>query len=81
MTDAGANRLPPEMLAGNERGYVVCVDRRTAIQLAATSARPGDTLLIAGKGHEKYQILGSRREPFDDVAEARAALDARGSAG
>ena len=42
-------------------------------------ARPGDTVLIAGKGHEKYQVIGDKSLPFDDVAVARAALDRRGS--
>jgi UDP-N-acetylmuramoyl-L-alanyl-D-glutamate--2,6-diaminopimelate ligase len=36
-------------------------------------------VLIAGKGHEKYQVIGDRSLPFDDVAVARAALDRRGS--
>jgi UDP-N-acetylmuramoyl-L-alanyl-D-glutamate--2,6-diaminopimelate ligase len=42
-------------------------------------AKPGDTILIAGKGHEKYQVIGDKSLPFDDVAVARAALDKRGS--
>ena len=41
-------------------------DRRAAIQLAASEARPGDIVLIAGKGHEQVQILGSGTIPFDD---------------
>jgi len=45
-------------------------DRRAAIRLAIESARPGDVVLIAGKGHETYQIIGSRRTDFDDVAVA-----------
>jgi UDP-N-acetylmuramoyl-L-alanyl-D-glutamate--2,6-diaminopimelate ligase len=36
-------------------------------------------VLIAGKGHEKYQVIGEKSLPFDDVAVARAALDRRGS--
>ncbi|MFI5309539.1 MAG: UDP-N-acetylmuramoyl-L-alanyl-D-glutamate--2,6-diaminopimelate ligase, partial [Polyangiales bacterium] len=81
MIDEGGQKVPLDRLGDAERGYAVCVDRRQAIGLAAAAARPGDTLLIAGKGHEKYQLIGARREPFDDCAEARAALDARGRAG
>ncbi len=40
-------------------------------------AAPGDVVLIAGKGHEKYQVIGDRTLPFDDVAVAKAALTRR----
>jgi UDP-N-acetylmuramoyl-L-alanyl-D-glutamate--2,6-diaminopimelate ligase len=50
------------------------VDRRDAIGKAIELARPGDVVLIAGKGHEKYQIVGGEVRPFDDVAVAREAL-------
>jgi UDP-N-acetylmuramoyl-L-alanyl-D-glutamate--2,6-diaminopimelate ligase len=50
------------------------VDRREAIGKAIELARPGDVVLIAGKGHEKYQIIGRDVRPFDDVAVARDAL-------
>jgi UDP-N-acetylmuramoyl-L-alanyl-D-glutamate--2,6-diaminopimelate ligase len=49
-----------------ERGYCVEADRREAIRIALRWACPGDLILIAGKGHEDYQILGSRRIHFDD---------------
>ncbi len=55
------------------------VDRREAIAKAIELARPGDVVLIAGKGHEKYQAIGSRVLPFDDVAVARDALGRRAS--
>ncbi|NUQ63213.1 MAG: UDP-N-acetylmuramoyl-L-alanyl-D-glutamate--2,6-diaminopimelate ligase [Pirellulales bacterium] len=49
----------------------VVPDRARAIQRALEEAQPGDCVLIAGKGHEKYQIIGSHRHPFDDVEVAR----------
>jgi UDP-N-acetylmuramoyl-L-alanyl-D-glutamate--2,6-diaminopimelate ligase len=55
------------------------VDRREAISKAIALARPGDLVLIAGKGHEKYQVIGSKVLPFDDVAVAREALTKRRS--
>jgi UDP-N-acetylmuramoyl-L-alanyl-D-glutamate--2,6-diaminopimelate ligase len=57
-------------------------DRRRAIALAIESARPGDVIVIAGKGHEQGQEFeGGRKEPFDDVSVAREALRARATAG
>jgi UDP-N-acetylmuramoyl-L-alanyl-D-glutamate--2,6-diaminopimelate ligase len=53
------------------------VDRRDAILDAVRRAQAGDVVLIAGKGHETYQDVGGRRLPFDDVAVARDALEAR----
>jgi UDP-N-acetylmuramoyl-L-alanyl-D-glutamate--2,6-diaminopimelate ligase len=53
------------------------VDRRDAIVEAITRALPGDVVLIAGKGHEKYQEAAGRTSAFDDVAVAREALEAR----
>jgi UDP-N-acetylmuramoyl-L-alanyl-D-glutamate--2,6-diaminopimelate ligase len=59
------------------REHVVELDRRRAIELAIVQARPGDVVLVAGKGHEDYQIVGTRVLPFDDAAVAREALAAR----
>jgi UDP-N-acetylmuramoyl-L-alanyl-D-glutamate--2,6-diaminopimelate ligase len=53
------------------------VDRREAIAKAIEVAAPGDVVLIAGKGHETYQVIGDRVLPFDDVAVAREALKRR----
>jgi UDP-N-acetylmuramoyl-L-alanyl-D-glutamate--2,6-diaminopimelate ligase len=53
------------------------VDRGAAIAKAIELARPGDLVLVAGKGHEKYQVIGDRVLPFDDVAVAREALSRR----
>lgn len=49
-------------------------DRRQAIRTAATIAQPGDVILIAGKGHEDYQIVGTVKHHFDDREEVRAAF-------
>jgi UDP-N-acetylmuramoyl-L-alanyl-D-glutamate--2,6-diaminopimelate ligase len=43
-------------------------DRRAAIAAALTEARPGDTILLAGKGHETYQVVGTEKQPFDEQA-------------
>ena len=53
--------------------YTAVLDRRQAIELAIAMAEPQDTVVIAGKGHEDYQIIGQRRYPFDDREIARAA--------
>ena len=42
------------------------VDRRRAIAVALELARPGDTVLLAGKGHETYQVVGTEKQPFDE---------------
>jgi UDP-N-acetylmuramoyl-L-alanyl-D-glutamate--2,6-diaminopimelate ligase len=52
-------------------------DRARAIAAAIAAAAPGDLVLIAGKGHEDYQILGSTKVHFDDREEAEKALRAR----
>lgn len=51
-------------------------DRREAIRSAVSRLQEGDSLVIAGKGHETYQIYGGETRPFDDVEEARAAVAA-----
>ena len=50
------------------------VNRRTAIDAAIAEARPGDTVSLAGKGHETYQLVGNRVLPFDDVEVARSCI-------
>jgi len=55
--------------------YSSIPDRRTAISKALGEARPGDTVVIAGKGHEDYQQVGDNRLPFDDRVVAAALLD------
>jgi UDP-N-acetylmuramoyl-L-alanyl-D-glutamate--2,6-diaminopimelate ligase len=72
----GLPELPAAALGDAPRGYHVDVDRRSAIRAAAAAARAGDVLLLAGKGHEDYQIVGATRSRFDDREEAAAALGA-----
>ncbi len=55
----------------------VDLDRRAAITWAVSEAKPGDVVLIAGKGHETYQEIAGRKTPFDDRLVAREALEAR----
>lgn len=57
--------------------FQVNVDRAEAIRQAIALAQPGDGVLIAGKGHEDYQILGTEKIHFDDREQARAALEMR----
>jgi UDP-N-acetylmuramoyl-L-alanyl-D-glutamate--2,6-diaminopimelate ligase len=71
--EAGARR------AGLEP--IVELDRRRAIEHAIAIARSGDTILVAGKGHEDYQIIGTEKRPFDDRVEARRALALRRARG
>jgi UDP-N-acetylmuramoyl-L-alanyl-D-glutamate--2,6-diaminopimelate ligase len=66
-----------DVLAGKPVRYEVIADRRAAIEAAVREAKSGDTVLIAGKGHEDYQIVGTARHHFDDREVARAALAAR----
>jgi UDP-N-acetylmuramoyl-L-alanyl-D-glutamate--2,6-diaminopimelate ligase len=56
------------------RPYLKMTDRRDAITHAVEEAREGDVVLIAGKGHETYQIIGERRNHFDDHEVAREAM-------
>jgi UDP-N-acetylmuramoyl-L-alanyl-D-glutamate--2,6-diaminopimelate ligase len=63
-----------DVLAERPVRYQVLADRRAAIEAAVREARAGDTVLIAGKGHEDYQIVGTVRHHFDDREVARAAL-------
>jgi UDP-N-acetylmuramoyl-L-alanyl-D-glutamate--2,6-diaminopimelate ligase len=76
----GVSRVHPrpwtqdEASCGEGRGYIVVPDRRAAIRLAVACLRPGDVLLVAGKGHEDYQIIGKEKFHFDDREELRLAL-------
>ncbi len=67
---------PDELTKGFDRpGYTVEPDRKRAIALGIIAARRGDTVLVAGKGHETYQIIGGKTIPFDDCVEASKVLE------
>ena len=83
-SDNPRSENPESILASIEEGtdgapnVRTIVDRAEAIRAAVDACEEGDALLIAGKGHETYQILGSRTIDFDDRLVARAALEAKG---
>lgn len=72
--DAGAARR-------GEKGFLTIADRREAIAFAVSLLQPGDLLLVAGKGHEDYQIVGRQRFHFDDREELAKALRQREAGG
>ena len=74
---SGRARLGASDARARRDGYVVVPDRREAIELAVAVARPGDVVLIAGKGHEPYQIVGTEKRDFDDRVEAARALEGK----
>jgi len=83
-SDNPRNESPEAIVAQIEAGvgaheHVVEIDRRAAIRRAIAEAHPGDVVLIAGKGHETYQIVGTKTLPFDDAEVAHEALAARGA--
>ena len=74
-------KIIDQVLLGITRDVSAVVDRRDAIRTAIADAQPEDVILLAGKGHEDYQILGADRLPFSDQAEARLALRSRQGGG
>jgi UDP-N-acetylmuramoyl-L-alanyl-D-glutamate--2,6-diaminopimelate ligase len=64
-------RIIDEVLSGVLPGRTVerVVDRRAAIAASIAMAKPGDILLLAGKGHEDYQVIGHEKHHFDDKEE------------
>ena len=77
-SDNPRSESPAEILRDIESGcsgeYLLLEDRAEAIRHALTDARPGDCIVIAGKGHEDYQIVEGQRLYFSDVEQAREAL-------
>lgn len=81
-SDNPRHERPEDILADMQAGLeadqttrTLCIsDRRQAIRTAVALAKPGDVILLAGKGHEDYQIIGDTKHPFDDRLELQAAL-------
>ena len=75
----GSHEYRPEDIGNGwrEKGYLVEQDRRQAIRLGIEASRAGDIVVIAGKGHETYQIIGGQTLAFSDVEEAAAAIGER----
>jgi UDP-N-acetylmuramoyl-L-alanyl-D-glutamate--2,6-diaminopimelate ligase len=67
-------------LTGARADYQIVLDRRKAIEVALEMARSGDLVLIAGKGHEDYQVIGAKVLPFDDREVTREILRTKGYA-
>ena len=74
LKNLGCPLLSPAAARQGEQGYVVVPDRREAIRLAVELAHRPDAVLVAGKGHEDYQIWGEERIHFDDTEEVAQAL-------
>jgi UDP-N-acetylmuramoyl-L-alanyl-D-glutamate--2,6-diaminopimelate ligase len=78
MQKTGISKLEPDAAELNGvHGYEVEADRRKAIGLALSWAQAGDVVVIAGKGHEDYQILGAQKIHFDDREVAREILSSQ----
>jgi UDP-N-acetylmuramyl tripeptide synthase len=79
LIDGGSAPLRRTEAAPGRSGFVIEPDRALAIRLAVTCSGPEDVILVAGKGHETTQEIGSRHIPFDDRLQLAAALEARAS--
>jgi UDP-N-acetylmuramoyl-L-alanyl-D-glutamate--2,6-diaminopimelate ligase len=73
----GVRRISAGKAKSGEKGYLVEADRKAAIETAISLAKEDDVVLIAGKGHETYQIVGTEKRAFDDREVAARALAIR----
>jgi len=78
--ETGESELTLDQAAAGIKGFVIIPDRRQAIEFASALAAAGDQLLVAGKGHEDYQILGTTKVHFDDREELRRAFSGKKAA-
>ena len=58
-----------------KKKILVIIDRKQAIKTACSLSNSGDIILVAGKGHEKYQEINGEKFPFDDVIELKESLN------
>ncbi len=79
LEEGGASRLDVARARAGAKGYLVEPDRAAAIALAVRCAGTDSVVLVAGKGHEDYQILGERKIHFDDREQLAAAIAGRGA--
>jgi UDP-N-acetylmuramoyl-L-alanyl-D-glutamate--2,6-diaminopimelate ligase len=73
--------ITPDTRRDSGQQVLAIIDRREAVAAAIRLARPGDLVLLAGKGHEKSQVIGDQSLPFDDVTAAQEALARRTKSG
>lgn len=84
-SDNPRSEKPEEIIAEMRKGVepqhysrlLAITDRREAIRTAVALAKPGDIILVAGKGHEKYQEIMGVKHPFDDKVELTESLNNR----
>ncbi len=74
---SGLRRISVGKAKSGEKGYLVEADRRAAIEQAVGLAKEDDIVLIAGKGHENYQVIAAEKRPFDDREVAARAMGNR----
>jgi UDP-N-acetylmuramoyl-L-alanyl-D-glutamate--2,6-diaminopimelate ligase len=73
----GLRRISAGKAKSGEKGYLVDADRKAAIETAISLGKEDDVILIAGKGHETYQVIGTEKRAFDDREVAARALAIR----
>lgn len=71
------DQIKTGLSAKSDKAVLLESDRRAAIERIIADAEPGDVVLLAGKGHENYQIIGTEKHHFDDAEEASRVLDGK----
>jgi UDP-N-acetylmuramoyl-L-alanyl-D-glutamate--2,6-diaminopimelate ligase len=73
--DEDPDKIIQDIVAGMQGNFAVEADRAKAITVGILSAKPGDIVLIAGKGHEDYQEIANKKHPFSDLEHAQSVLN------